>query len=228
MELKIDIIYLLREKLMSEIQKDLFDKGDFKKIDRNFIEEGLNALKQLSRVQDKFNKTDTDSFINELRDSIVGEILGYHEVNLYKHGFDCKSYHGKFLEVKNASFSAQSWQATFNDTTYEKAEAFKSNNLYLALAVWDKAADLLMIVYGKNSEIGTYLEKKIDDFKNGKTVRSTQSINMTSLIRNYGFKIVTKDLAKTQVHQLIREKSPILGKSISPDNIFFPDELIDE
>jgi hypothetical protein len=204
---------------------ELFNKGEFKKIDREFIREGSQALIELSKVQQKFGKTDTDTFINELRDSMVGEIMGYHEVNINKHGFDCQSTSGEFLEVKNASFSAQSWQATFNDTTYEKAEAFKSEILFLALAVWDKAADLLFIVYGKNPEIGNYLKLRIDAFKRGETVRSTQSISFTSLINNYGFKIITKLRSKEEVLKIIKRKNPSFGSKISIRDIFFPDEI---
>lgn len=210
---------------MKNNNRDLFDKGYFQKIDRDFIAEGVEALEQLSKVQSKYNKTDTDTFINELRDSIIGEIMGYHEVNLYKHGFDCKSNKGDFLEVKNASFSAKTWQATFNDTTYEKAEAFKSDRLYLALAIWDKAAELLFIVYGKNREIGEYLESKIDTFKNGDTVRSTQSIPFTTLINKYGFKIINKDKSKSEVVEIIRKKYKGFGKLINENDIYLSNEF---
>lgn len=205
---------------------DLLGKGEFKKINNEFIKEGGEALSYLSDVQQKFKKTDTDTFINELRDSMVGEILGFNEVNIAKHGFDCRNSKGIYLEVKNASFSAQSWQATFNDTTYEKAEAFTSDNLYLALAVWDKAADLLFIVYGKNKYIGLYLMDKIKHFKEGYTVRSTQSISYTKLISKYGFKIITRIRSKKDVLEIINKKSPSFGKRISVNDIYFPEEIL--
>jgi hypothetical protein len=204
---------------------ELLGKGEFKKIDKEFIKEGAESLINLSSVQEKFQKTDTDTFINELRDSMIGEILGFDEVNTSKHGFDCRNKNGIYLEVKNASFSAQSWQATFNDTTYEKALAFTSENLYLALAIWDKAADLLFIVYGRNPLIGEYLKERIDVFKKGTTVRSTQSISYTSLVNNYSFKIITKMRSKNEVLKLIREKNSSFGFSISEKDIYFPEEI---
>jgi hypothetical protein len=204
---------------------ELLGKGEFKKIDKEFIKEGAESLINLSSVQEKFQKTDTDTFINELRDSMIGEILGFDEVNTSKHGFDCRNKNGIYLEVKNASFSAQSWQATFNDTTYEKALAFTSENLYLALAIWDKAADLLFIVYGRNPLIGEYLKERIDVFKKGTTVRSTQSISYTSLVNNYDFKIITKMRSKKEVLKLIREKNSSFGISISEKDIYFPEEI---
>ena len=83
----------------------LFDKGSFVIINNNFITEGIDVLQQVSKVQDKYEKPDTDTFINELRDSICGHYLGFDLVNIEKHGFDCKdSKNGKYLEVKSASF----------------------------------------------------------------------------------------------------------------------------
>lgn len=149
---------------MNDRKLDLFEKGKFISIDRGFMCEGHNALLSISKVQEKYNKKDTDTFINELRDSIAGYTLGFELVNVEKHGFDCKLSKDKdiYLEVKSASFIAKSWQATFNDTTFEKADAFKDKKVYLALAVWEKASDLLFICYGQNIEIGNYLEEKVD------------------------------------------------------------------
>lgn len=105
----------------------LFKKGTFMPINNQFMMEGHEVLKRVQEVQEKFHKEDTDTFINELRDSIAGYTLGFELVNVNKHGFDCKLSEKDecYLEVKSASFIANSWQATFNDTTLEKAEAFK-------------------------------------------------------------------------------------------------------
>jgi hypothetical protein len=204
----------------------LLGKGEFEKIDKNFIKDGTEALLGLSLVQEKYQKTDTDVFINELRDSMIGEILGFHEVNKSKHGFDCRTVNDIYLEVKNASFSTDSWQATFNDTTYEKAELFKTDNLYLALGIWDKAADLLFIIYGKNSKIGDLLREGVDKHEKGLVVRSTQSITYNALISNYGFKIITQTRSKSEVLEIIEKKSPRFAKGLSLSDIYYPNEII--
>lgn len=46
----------------------IFNKGHFKPIDRNFITESYQALKPIEEIQNKYNKHDNDSFLNELRD----------------------------------------------------------------------------------------------------------------------------------------------------------------
>jgi hypothetical protein len=204
---------------------NLSEKGNFIPINKQFINDGKNALSQLSHVQEKYSKTDTDTFINELRDSMIGQILGFQEVNTSKHGFDCKRVDGKFLEVKNASFSAKSWSATFNDTTYEKASLFESNEVFLALAVWDKAADLLFFVFGQNKDIGIYLKTKIDSFKRGETVRSTQTLSFSALITKYNFKIVTITRSKNEVIEIIRKKNRSLGSKLKITDICLPNEL---
>ena len=108
----------------------LFSKGKFSHIDNEFIAEGVLALRELQKVQERFNKNDTDTFINELRDQIVGHTLGFDLVNVEKHGFDCKMADKKdiFLEVKAASYDSSTWNVTFNDTTLEKATVLKAKN----------------------------------------------------------------------------------------------------
>ena len=178
-------------------------------IDNQFMIEGHEVLQRVQEVQEKFHKEDTDTFINELRDSIAGYTLGFELVNVDKHGFDCKKSKDEkcYLEVKSASFIANSWQATFNDTTLEKAEAFKDKKVYLALAVWKDASDLLFICYGQNEKIGEFLESKVRWFKAGNTVRSTQSISLSTLVFEYGFKILTVNKSKEEVLCLLRLKN---------------------
>ncbi len=205
---------------MEKYDLKLFDKGKFSHIDNEFIAEGVLALRELQKVQERFNKNDTDTFINELRDQIVGHTLGFDLVNVEKHGFDCKMADKKdiFLEVKAASYDSSTWNATFNDTTLEKANCFKSKKLYLALAVWKDASDLLFICFGQNENIGKLLEEKVKWFKAGNTVRSTQSISFSKLIKDFGFKICTVDRSTEDVKKLIGAKFNNL-KNI-PDNLF--------
>lgn len=186
----------------------ILEKGKFQQIDDNFMAEGIIALRELKKVQERFHKNDTDFFINELRDQIVGYKLGFDLVNADKHGFDCKMSNGRYyLEVKAASYDADSWNATFNDTTMEKAEAFKDKKVFLALAVWKDASDLLFITFGQNEEIGKFLSKKVEWFKAGNTVRSTQSISFTKLVSDYGFKIFAPDREIEDVIKIIKTKN---------------------
>lgn len=199
---------------MKDNDLSLFKKGKFLPIDNQFMTEGHEVLQRVQEVQEKYNKQDTDTFINELRDSIAGYTLGFSLVNTEKHGLDCKlsAEDDCFLEVKSASFIATSWQATFNDTTLEKAEAFKDKKVYLALAVWKNASDLLFICFGQNERIGEYLETKVKWFKQGKTVRSTQSISLSTLVFEYGFKILAVNKSKEEVLSLLRLKNSKFNK----------------
>jgi hypothetical protein len=187
----------------------LFGKGNFQTIDNTFMVEGHSVLQEVQVVQEKFGKPDTDTFINELRDSIAGYALGFQLVNLDKHGFDCKISRDReiYLEVKSASFGAESWQATFNDTTLEKASAFKDEKLYLALAVWRNASDLLFICFGQNERLGEYLESKVQHFKDGNTVRSTQSIGLSRLVFEFGFQIYAVNKSQSETMELLRLKN---------------------
>lgn len=199
---------------------ELFKKGNFVPINSDFMVEGHEVLQCVSKIQEKFNKEDTDTFINELRDSIAGYTLGFKLVNIEKHGFDCKLSENDevYLEVKSASFSAKSWQATFNDTTLEKASSFKSKKVFLALAVWKNASDLLFICYGQNKKIGNFLEEKVKWFKEGHVVRSTQSIPLSSLVFDYNFKILAVNKTKEEVLNILRLKNRCFNK-MPNDNV---------
>lgn len=212
---------------MKDQNLPLFEKGTFMPIDNQFMIEGHEVLQRVQEVQEKYHKEDTDTFINELRDSIAGYTLGFELVNVDKHGFDCKSSKDEkcYLEVKSASFIANSWQATFNDTTLEKAEAFKDKKVYLALAVWKDASDLLFICYGQNEKLGEFLESKVRWFKAGNTVRSTQSISLSTLIFEYGFKILAVNKSKEEVLCLLRLKNRAFN-NMPDDNVISLKEYI--
>jgi hypothetical protein len=188
----------------------LLKKGDYRPINKNFLLEGHEVLEEVTKVQEKWGKGDTDTFINELRDSMAGYYLGYELVNVEKHGFDCKMnrYEDVFLEVKSASFAASTWGCTFNDTTIEKAKCFQTDKVYLCLAVWKNASNLLFVVYGQNPEIGKFLEGKVERFLSGQGgVRSTQTISMSQLIFDYGFDIICINKTKEEVKSILTLKS---------------------
>lgn len=50
-------------------------------MNHEFMTEGFEVLQKVTKVQTKFNKLDTDTFINELRDCIAGHYLGFDLIN---------------------------------------------------------------------------------------------------------------------------------------------------
>ncbi|MCA6071099.1 MAG: hypothetical protein LE168_01730 [Endomicrobium sp.] len=43
--------------------KKLLEKGNFKKIDEAFLTQSLNVFQDITKIQQKYNKLDTDTFI---------------------------------------------------------------------------------------------------------------------------------------------------------------------
>lgn len=186
---------------------NIFHKGNYQEINRDFISEANHAIQPLIAIQNKYNKLDNDTFFNELKDGMIAAYLDYDLINTEKHGLDAKhSTRNEYLEVKQASFSSKSWGATFNDTTYEKAEAFEDKKLFLAVGIWAGISELLFIIYGQNPKIGQYLKERVDFFKSGGSVRSTQSISIKELVTHYGFKIISPTKSKKELQSIFRLK----------------------
>lgn len=182
---------------------DIFQKGDYKPISQAYRVEALSSLNELSDFQAKYGHDDTDTLINEIRDSIVAHYLGYDLINTQKHGFDAKmSKEEKFLEVKQCSISSRRWGGTWNDTNVEKANAFKDKRLFTAIGIWKYASNLQMIIYGQNSKVGDYLIDRINNRKEGS--RSTQNIAVEKFIKEYNFSVLCPpDKSKAFVYNLL-------------------------
>ncbi len=202
---------------------ELFRKGRFQTIDNQFMLDGYQALDGLEQLQKKYDKRDMDTLLNELHDSMVGHYLGFELVNTEKHGLDCKYSKDKdiYLESKVASYAATTWNATFNDTTYDKAKAFGDKKVWLALSVWESASNLLCICYGQNEGIEVFLNEKIDRFMAGETIRSTQSISFSTLIFDYGFKLLSITKTPVELYRILSLKNSKL-RGISMDIISTP------
>jgi len=183
---------------------NIFQKGDYRPIPRSFQTKGIIALEELTKFQDEFQSYDTDTTINEIRDSIVGQYLGYDLLNFNKHGFDGKnSETGKFLEVKQCSIFSRRLGGTWNDTNEEKAMAFSDERLFTAVGIWKGAVDLQFIVYGQHEDLGKYLLERVRAVANTST-RSTQNIGIEKMIQEYNFKvIVPPDKKKDFVYKLL-------------------------
>lgn len=183
---------------------NIFQKGDYKPILHSFKIKGIMALEELTKFQDEFKSYDTDTTINEIRDSIVGNYLNYDLLNFNKHGFDAKSSKtGKFLEVKQCSIFSKRLGGTWNDTNEEKAKAFSDDRLFTAVGIWKGAADLQFIVYGQHKSMGRYLLKRVRSVANSST-RSTQNIGIEKMIKDYNFKvIVSPDKNKNFVYKIL-------------------------
>lgn len=183
---------------------NIFQKGDYRPIPHSFRTRGIIALEELTKFQDEFKSYDTDTTINEIRDSIVGNYLGYDLLNFNKHGFDVKnSKTGKYLEVKQCSIFSKRLGGTWNDTNEEKAKAFSDSRLFTAVGIWKGASDLQFIVYGQHRNVGKYLLERVRSVANSST-RSTQNIGIEKMIKDYNFNvIVPPDKDKTFVYKIL-------------------------
>jgi hypothetical protein len=198
---------------------NIFEKGKFEKTSDHYRLEGLEALQQLHIFQEKHNHLDTDTTINSIRDTLIAHYLDYDLVNTEKHGFDAKnSSDNTYLEIKQCSFSSDTWGGTWNDTNIEKAKAFSDPRLFTAVAIWQGASKLKFIVYGQQIELGQYLLNKVVNRKAGS--RSTQTVSILKLIKDYGFKVlVPAENNISDTIQLITTKNKQLSEYLNYETV---------
>lgn len=199
---------------------EIFDKGDYRPVSPEFRTLGIVALKELSEFQEKFKIYDTDTTVNTIRDAIVANYFGYDLLNFDKHGFDAKkSKTNQFLEIKQCSISSNRLGGTWNDTNEEKAIAFTDIRVFTAVAVWKGASDLQFIVYGQHPNLGMHLLERVKAVQNTSS-RSTQSVGIEKLIRDYGFAVVCPPSKTKQfILELLVNYKRNLAKNVSLSNI---------
>lgn len=200
---------------------EYFHKGNFAPINHLFISDWLDALSKISMVQKKYEKKDMDTILNELHDAIAAKYLWFQLVNTNKHWLDCKYSDDIdiFLESKVATFS-KDMTATFNDTTFEKADVFRDKKVWLALSIWNSASELMFICYWQNELIWDFLEEGVQKHKDGKVVRSTQSLSLTKLLFDYGFHILSITKTKEEIITLLTSLSPRGYQRLVKDQIY--------
>ncbi len=205
---------------------DIFQKGDYQIVPNSFKMKGIIALEELTKFQQEFDSYDTDTTINEIRDSIVANYLDYDLLNRNKHGFDAKnSQSGTFLEVKQCSIFSNRLGGTWNDTNEEKAKAFSDDRLFTAIGVWRGASDLEFMVYGQHKSLGEYLLQRVKAVANTST-RSTQNITIEKMIKEYNFKvIVSPDKSKENIYKLLINYKKSISNYLKLEDILSVSEV---
>ncbi|MDR3275028.1 MAG: hypothetical protein LBS81_03470 [Endomicrobium sp.] len=77
---------------------------------------------------------------------------------------------------------------TWNDTNKEKALAFSDEKLFTVIGIWKDTSDLQFMVFGQHHKSGHYLYKLVVYRK--RDSRSTQSIPIQKLIKDYKFNVI--------------------------------------
>ena len=195
--------------------ESLLEKGNYQPINLKKHKEIINAFEVLDNVIG--DKEDFDKFLSQIKDQQVSILLGFNLINESKHGLDAKS-DSKYLECKQTSVSAKQNSAVFNDTNIDKAYIFKQEEVIIALSVSRRLASVAFVVYGSDPKIGSFLEKRIIE-QTEKSMRRTQNITLSKLIKDYGFKIKLGDMNKDEVLDYLNTKYPRTFKNFDLEKI---------
>jgi hypothetical protein len=155
----------------------------------------------------------------------VANYLDFDLLNFDKHGFDAKkSAANEFLEIKQCSLTSGRLGGTWNDTSEDKARAFSDPRLFTVIAVWKGASDLQFMVYGQCKGLGQYLYERVTERKAG--TRSTQTIGIEKLIREFGFTVICPpDKKPGEILTLIVTYHRDLAKYVTTKNIHLIQDL---
>lgn len=181
---------------------DLFSYGNFQSVDDLPMDEIGECMKKLTELQKQCGLSDLDRLVNLYRDGQVGKALGFDMVNVNKHGVDCKAAAPLYLEVKSTSIrdaALYEWNIAFNDTNLEKARFFQDKKAWLAVGVFE-GNELLFILWGQNRRLGDYLEDRV---LHSTSVRCSQYVSLSALIKKYGFKIISVSMNKEEVIEFL-------------------------
>lgn len=184
----------------------IFEHGEFKDVEGLPMDEISTCMNTLAKLQNRIGKLDMNSFMNMYHDGITGQMLGFDQVNVGKHGMDCKAGVPLYLEVKSVSWNGGPLSqrfAAFNDIGSDKVESMKDKKVWLAVGVWFDINDLGFIIWGQNREIGNVLENKMNECKAG--TRCSVNISLSSLITKYGFKIIAVSKNKEEVAEILSD-----------------------
>jgi hypothetical protein len=207
--------------------------GSYSTIEEDHVNKIQESFSRLGEIENKFYKKNNINRPNgiqselKMKESVVAKYLGFNELNVKFHGFDCarksknKIFDKEYLEVKNCSVYSKSWRAIFGNATYRIANNYKRKNVYVALAMWDKF-DLEFIVYGQDVKIGTYISNLVTNFisKDKRTYGLSAGISFSRFINYHNFDVYAvgidtnilynklikhkylKDLSRSRVHNI--------------------------
>jgi hypothetical protein len=191
------------------------------KIDKKSLNSINEVMTQYGNLEESLG---IDSIQSErfMRDYRVGAKIGVVEMNENNHGWDGYFKNGVPFENKNVkvtSKSAQSFSLKFQDTSMDKLTEMTTKPVIVTTSLWDRMKSLGFLVVGNTQNVGDRLLKSY----NPETRRSS-TVSLPVCIAN-GFKIVAIDYTKQQVIDIITEKFPRLGKSLTPSDIYTEKEV---
>lgn len=172
----------------------------------------------------------SNSFYSLVRDSYLGERLGFSVPNMGKQGWDCStpSKNPKYLECKSIGIETNKWSAGFEDMTLNRLEDLNNDKVFLALGISRYVDDIPFAAFGPIKELYEPLKesvtKSVEKFKEkinkGNTsgvFRIMPNFVFSKLISDYGFYIVCIDSQENEVRELINQYFPRVYKSIPDD-----------
>ena len=180
----------------------------------------------------------SNSFYSLIRDSYLGEKLGFSVPNIGKHGWDCSTPGSdpKYLECKSIGIETKIWSAGFEDMTLNRVEDFNNDKVFMALGISRFIDDIPFAAFGQIKSLYEPLKEKVtknvQKFKNKIANKDTSgvfrvmpSFVLSKLVSDYGFYIVCIDSTKKEVKELIKGISPRIYNKIPDDRYVSVSEI---
>lgn len=192
----------------------------YKKVSKSSIK-AINNLLQLQAALGNTLGVNNIQQNRYMRDSAIGDLVGVDKMNLDLHGWDGVFKNGTNFENKNikaTSKSGISFALKFQDTSAGKLQELY-NGVFAVNSFWGDNGKPAFLMVGNTKMVGDYLEESYNpDSRHSSTVSMSRCLNR-------GFKLVATDYTKQQVIDIITEKFPRLGKSLTTADIYTTKDL---
>lgn len=152
-----------------------------------------------------------------MRDYSTGKMIGVQKMNTDNHGWDGVFKNGRYYENKNVKVTAKaktSFAVTFQDTSTDKLNELAEEGVITTQSFWGNDGKRAFTLVGNTRDIGDYLKESYNPDS-----RKTSMVSMTKCI-NRGFKLVAGTCSKQQVIDIISDKFPRLGKTLTTADIY--------
>lgn len=187
----------------------------FKRVTKSAIKTINQFLKQFAALGSQLGVNGVQRG-RYMMDCSTGEMVGVDKMNQDNHGWDGVFKNGMYFENKNVkatSKSGVSFAFTFQDTSSTKLQEL-CDGVIAVKSFWAEDGSRAFSLVGNTSAVSDYLMASYNP-----NSRNTATVSMSRCM-DRGFKLVAGSYGKQKVIDIVSDKFPRLGKTLTTADIY--------